>query len=92
MATPRIDTVTHADSDVLHPLDMLKAVGRWFARLDREQLIATFIEWPGRKLMYALKLGRYPAQAQATRREENTVAGVLTWLYLLGVLVDLAID
>jgi hypothetical protein len=88
--TTRTDAHANTNSDILHPRDILKAVWTWCASLDRTQLIHTFIERPGSKIMWALKLGRFPKTAQDSQRDQNTVAGVLAWLYVVGFLIAIA--
>ncbi len=72
----------------------MKSFTRWcqsfFATLDKDKAIQLLIERPGAKLMWALKLGRFPADVQKLQRDQNTVAGVVLWLYLLSFGLTLA--
>ena len=56
---------------------------------DKGVLIHQLIERPGSQVMWLLKLGRFPKTAQDALRDQNTVAGVLTWIYVAGFLLAL---
>jgi hypothetical protein len=89
MATSRTD-IARDDADIAHPREMLTKLMKSIAQLDKTRLIQTAVENPGARVMWALKLGRFPMAAQEALRDQNTVAGVLSWLYVLHFLLGVA--
>ncbi len=101
MLPPRPTTRAHAadDADVLRPRDALRALLAWartvpakLRALDADALITKLVERPGAHVMWALKLGRFPKTAQDALRDQNTVAGVLAWLWVLAFLVGVMLS
>ena len=82
-------------SDIVHPREFLSSVRSWFAGLDwaslrsrwldldKDHVIHQLVERPGSRVLWALKLGRFPKTAQDSLRDNNTVAGMLVWVWLL---------
>ena len=77
------------------PRELLQGTAHWFKEwftglsLDKDVLIHQIVERPGSWVLWALKLGRFPKTAQDALRDQNTVAGMLTWLYALGFVIAL---
>jgi len=91
----RAAAVLEASDDIVHPRELLQGTAHWFKEwfaglsLDKDVLIHQIIERPGSRVLWALKLGRFPKTAQDALRDQNTVAGMLTWLYALGFVIAL---
>ena len=93
------DGAPHADDGIhdprVHATRLFERARAWFADLDLSApdgaaAIHWIVEKPGAGVLWALKLGRFPLTAQLALRDQNTVAGMLTWLYLLAFVVAAA--